>query len=59
MLCNEWRISARKMLHDGYGVEDVALRLSISVEDVRRFVAALRASGRLSDVLFGRRYRGD
>ena len=57
-MCSEWRIDAKKMLREGLGVEDIAIRLSVPVDDVRAFVRALRASGRLSVVLFGRRYRG-
>ena len=55
---NEWRNDAKRMLRDGLGVEDIAVKLSVPVDDVRGFVGALRASGRLSVVLFGRRYRG-
>lgn len=59
MTSNEWRIPARRMLRKGLGVEDIAVSLQVPVEDVRQLVRALRASGRLRDVLFGRRYRGD
>lgn len=57
-MSNEWRDQAKAMLSQGYGVEDIAVRLLVRVEDVRHYVRALRASGRLKDVLFGRRYRG-
>lgn len=42
-----------KVLNDlraGYGVEDIALRLSIPVEVVRTIVADLRADGILADL---------
>ncbi|QDP48435.1 MAG: hypothetical protein Tp118SUR00d2C21406231_51 [Prokaryotic dsDNA virus sp.] len=57
-MANEWRIEARKMLRRGLGAEDIAVALQIPQDDVRRLVRALRASGRLRGVLFGRRYRG-
>lgn len=54
---NEWRVEAGRMLRKGYGVEDIAVKLSVPIDDVRQFVSALRLSGRLSVVLFGRRSR--
>ena len=45
------------MLRKGLGVEDIAVALQVPVADVRQFVTALRKSGRLSVVLFGRRRR--
>ena len=54
---NAWRMEADRMLRKGYGVEDIAVALSVPVDDVRQFVSALRKSGRLSVVLFGRRSR--
>lgn len=59
MACNEWRVKAKSMLSEGFGVEDIALKLSVPPADVRQFVQALRTSGRLTEVLFGRRYRGE
>ena len=52
-----WRMDAGRMLRHGLGVEDIAVKLSVPVEDIRQFVSALRKSGRLSVVLFGRRSR--
>lgn len=57
--CNEWRVAASRMLRQGFGVEDISLRLDVPVDDVRQFVQALRKSGRLSVVLFGYQYRGE
>jgi hypothetical protein len=54
---NDWRMDAGRMLRQGFGVEDISVKLSVPVEDVRQFVSALRKSGRLSVVLFGRRSR--
>jgi hypothetical protein len=52
-----WRMEAGRMLRQGFGVEDIAVKLSVPIADVRQFVSALRKSGRLSVVLFGRRSR--
>jgi hypothetical protein len=52
-----WRMEAGRMLRQGLGVEDIAVKLSVPVADVRQFFSALRKSGRLSVVLFGRRSR--
>lgn len=54
---NAWRMEAGRMLRKGLGVEDIAVSLKVPVTDVRQFVSALRKSGRLSVVLFGRRTR--
>lgn len=56
---NEWRAEAKNMLRQGFGVEDIAIHTGVEASHVRQFVSALRASGRLTDVLFGRRYRGE
>jgi hypothetical protein len=52
-----WRMDAGRMLRKGFGVEDISVALKVPVADVRQFVSALRKSGRLSVVLFGRRSR--
>jgi len=57
-MANEWRVCARKMLSQGFGVEDISVSLGVDVDSVRQLVRALRNSGRLSDVLFGHRYKG-
>jgi hypothetical protein len=57
MAMTAWRMDAGRMLRQGLGVEDIAVKLSVPVADVRQFVSALRKSGRLSVVLFGRRSR--
>jgi len=54
---NAWRMDAGRMLRQGFGVEDISVKLSVPVDEVRQFVSALRKSGRLSVVLFGRRSR--
>lgn len=52
-MSNEWRIEAKYLLRRGLGVEDISVRLSVPVDDVRKFVRALRLSGRLRVTLFG------
>lgn len=36
MTCNEWRVAASRMLRQGFGVEDISLRLDVPVDDVRQ-----------------------
>lgn len=55
MMGNAWRDQAKELLREGYGVEDISVRLSVDVNDVRQFVDALRASGRLREVVKGRK----
>ena len=43
-----WQTVVRRLLREGYGVEDVAIKLRCDVDDVRREVAILRASGDLA-----------
>lgn len=40
----EWRTEAKAMLKDGYGVEDVAVKTGVDVDEVRQIVRAMRAS---------------
>lgn len=40
-----------RQLGQGYGVEDIAVRLKVSADDVRKEIADLRATGRLRSVL--------
>ena len=53
MTCNAWRDEAKRLLRQGYGMEDIGVKLGVPADDVRRFVRALRLSGRLKVVLFG------
>ena len=46
----EWRVRAKAMLTQGWGVEDISLSLSVPVADVRALVTAMRASGLLARV---------
>ena len=45
-----WRVRAKAMLTQGWGVEDISLSLSVPVADVRALVSALRASGMLAEI---------
>jgi hypothetical protein len=45
---DDWRVKAVRLLREGWGVEDIALLLTIPQDDVRLLVRALRASGRLA-----------
>lgn len=42
-----WMVRVRELLREGYGVEDIALRLDCDVEHVRAEVAILRREGLL------------
>ena len=48
---SEWRVKAKLMIAGGYGVEDVSVRLKVPVDQVRKLVSALRASGELDCIL--------
>lgn len=37
----------KAMLRDGYGIEDIVLRLKVTEASLRAYVAALRSSGKL------------
>lgn len=51
---DRWFARVEKMLWQGYGVEDIAIRLRCEIEDVRRHVATLRKSARLAKMFGGR-----
>ncbi len=46
-----WQSRVASLLRDGFGVEDIAIRMKCSTADVRREVEILRNEGRLRDVL--------
>lgn len=50
---SNWQAKVRALLRDGYGVEDIALRLRCDVGDVRSEVAILRAEGELARMFGG------
>lgn len=47
---SHWICRVREDLAQGFGVEDIALRLSCAVEDVRREVRILRDEGLLARI---------
>lgn len=49
-----WRESVHRLLAQGFGVEDIAIRLDCAVERVRQEMAILRISGKLGAVLKGK-----
>lgn len=48
-----WQVKVRNLLSQGYGVEDIAIRLKCGVEDIRREVAIYRQEGRIEDIVRG------
>lgn len=46
-----WQRRVADLLREGFGVEDIAIRMKCSTADVRREVEILRNEGRLRDVL--------
>ena len=46
-----WQRRVADLLREGFGVEDIAIRLKCSADDVRREVTILRNEGWLRDVL--------
>lgn len=46
-----WICQVREALSDGLGVEDIALKLSCDVEDVRQEVRILRDGRHLNNIL--------
>jgi len=50
---SNWQANVRTLLRQGYGVEDIALRLKCEADEVRREVAILRAEGWLSRAFGG------
>lgn len=48
---SNWQARVRALLREGFGVEDIAVRLSCRVEDVRREVEILRATGELKEIV--------
>lgn len=49
----DWRADAVSMLREGFGVEDISIRLNVDLDLVRKLVRAMRANGGLK-VIYGR-----
>ena len=46
-----WRQAVAELLGQGFGVEDIALRLKIGASEIRDEISRLRESGKLRAVL--------
>ncbi len=46
-----WQTAVRSLLGEGYGAEDIAIRLGCAADDVRREMEILRQEGRLRDIV--------
>lgn len=46
--------TTKDLLLQGYGVEDIAIRIGCAVDEVRRLVKALRATGELKRMFGGK-----
>ena len=49
-----WMVQVRTLLGQGYGVEDISLKLECSVADVRREVEIYRQEGRIKAIVRGK-----
>ena len=49
-----WMVRVRTLLGQGFGVEDISLKLECSVADVRREVEIYRQEGRLKEIVRGK-----
>lgn len=50
-MTNSQEISVMDFLSDGFGVEDIAIKLQVTIKEVRKLVDDLRSSGLLLQVL--------
>lgn len=48
-----WIVSVRELLGQGFGVEDIAVRLGCKAGDVRREVEIYRQEGRIKEIVRG------
>lgn len=49
-----WQAHVRRLLTEGYGVEDIAVLTKYPVADVRAEVQILRASGEIKEIYGGK-----
>lgn len=49
-----WIVQVRELLGQGYGVEDIAVQMECSADDVRREVEIYRQEGRIKEIVRGR-----
>lgn len=50
-----WMVRVRTLLGQGFGVEDIAIKLKCAVADVRREVEIYRQEGRIKEIVRGRK----
>ena len=50
-----WVSEAERLLSEGYGAEDIAVKLNINTDDVRKLVGLLRLSGALQELYRGQK----
>ena len=48
---SQWMVTVRRMLRQGWGVEDIAVRLKCHPNNVRAEVEIYRKEGRLREIL--------
>lgn len=53
-MTNEDRAEIVRMLADGFGVDDITVRLDVDAVDVRRMIGAMRISGKLTRIFRGK-----
>lgn len=56
-MTDNWQSQVRAQLSQGYGVEDIAILLSIDADSVREMVKIMRRNGVL-DTIYNRRVAG-
>ncbi len=49
-----WMVRVRTLLGQGFGVEDIAIKLNCRVADVRREVEIYRQEGRIKEIVRGK-----
>lgn len=52
-----WIVRVRELMRQGFGVEDVAMKLGCEAEHIRNEVAIYRAEGRIRDLIWTRRHK--
>lgn len=48
-----WQMETRRLIADGYGVEDIAIMLKRCVGDIRFMVSVMRETGALQSIYGG------
>lgn len=48
---SKWQGDVARLLGEGFGAEDIAIRLKCAADDVRREISILRQEGRLAEIV--------